>query len=260
MLKNKSISSFLQEDSFTTNINLPTTVEYGCDTDTLSVSNSTEFSGNLQVMANATIDNLSIEGNFVVKGDTNFNGSIVANGNIDMQNNRVNSVPYPKDLTDGINLNVLKKGYPESFLGTTNCYLYWWWNGNTNYNWTSQLMSRIETPNINQYLTINGQQIQFMLPGFYKIGVTVGKSGYSGNGYGGFIQVSYTDVNNKQIIIGTAGLLNSGVINSQGSIQTSVIVKSGEEGGYIELGNNNGQGFKMDYLVFCITVYPIFSI
>lgn len=259
MLKNNRASNFLSKNILTTNINLPTTVEENCYTDSLSVLNDTEFSGNLQIMSNATINSLSVEGNFVVKGSTNFNGDVITNGNIDMQNNRVTDVSSPKNLTDGINLNVLKRGFPESFLGVTNHYLYWWWDADANYNWTSQLISVMSTDNISQYITFNKQQIQFLLPGIYKIGVTIGKSGYAGNGYGGFMQVIYTN-NGKKSVMGSAGLLNSGVINAQGSIQTSVIVNKGETGGYIELKNANGSGFKMDYLVFSITVFPLFSI
>ncbi len=258
MLKNNRESSFLSKNTLTTNINLPTTVEENCYTDSLSVLNNAELSGNLQMMSNATINSLSVEGNFVVKKSANFNGDVITNGNIDMQNNRVTEVPSPKNLTDGINLEVLKKGFPESFLGVTNHYLYWWWDANASYIWTSQLINVMSTDNVSQYITFNNQQIQFILPGIYKIGITVGKSGYAGNGYGGFIQVIYTN-NGKEVVMGSASLLNSGVINSQGSIQTSVIVNEGETGGYIELKNANGDGFKMDYLVFSITVFPIFS-
>lgn len=259
MLKNNRASNFLSKSTLTTNINLPITVEENCYTDSLSVLNDAEFSGNLQMMSNARINSLSVEGNFVVKKSANFNGDVITNGNIDMQNNRVTEVASPKNLTDGINLNVLKRGFPESCLGVTNHYLYWWWDANANYIWTSQLNNVMLSDNIYQYIRFNNQQIQFMLPGIYKIGVTVGKSGYAGNGYGGFIQVIYTN-NGKEVVMGSASLLNSGVINSQGSIQTSVIVNKGETGGYIELKNANGSGFKMDYLVFSITVFPLFSI
>lgn len=258
-MKNNNLSKSVTTTSFVTNINLPTTVDQNCYSDSLSVLNDTTFLGNVRMMSDAAINSLSIGGNFVVKDNVKFSGAIVTQGNIDLQNNIVTNVPSPKNLTDGVSVNELNNLYPQGFTGSTNHFLYWWWDANTNYSWMSQVTNQMGSSNIDSYISFNNDQITFNIPGIYKIGVTVGKSGYSGNGLGGFIQVTYTSSSGDSTIIGSAGLLNSGVINSQGSIQSSVIINKGEEGGYIQLGNNNSHGFKMDFLVFSITVFPFFN-
>lgn len=261
-MKNNNLSKSVTTKSFVTNINLPTTVEQNCYSDSLSVLDDTTFIGNVRMMSTAAVNSLSIGGNFVVKDTAKLSGTIVTQGNIDLQNNIVTNVPNPKNLSDGISVNMIEKMYPEGYLGVTDHYLYWWWNANTNYSWQSQITSMMGSSNIGSYISFNNDQIIFNLPGIYKIGITVGKSGYAGNGYGGFIQLTYTSTYGgvtDSNIIGSAGLLNSGVINAQGSIQTSVVVNKGQEGGYIQLGNNNGHGFKMDFLVYSITVFPFFN-
>lgn len=229
-------------------------VDNTLNVNTLNVTDTSNFSGKVSAQNMLNIEgNTNVATNFDIKGSAMFSKGFSSNNSLNLNNNKIINVSDNSSGSDLANINSLIKYQPQYYSYQSESLDYIWKLGSA-YPWNSNNASFVDnSPNCWNYFNIDNNNLLLETPGLYNLSVYVYKSGGLGNGYGGHLQLLYTDVYGIESTLGWMYMWNEGGQNFPGSLVDIPI--SVTDSGAVSISLIDNGYFKVEFFSFQLIYY-----
>lgn len=230
-------------------------VDNTLNVNTLNVTDTSNFSGKVSAQNMLNIEgNTSVATTFDVKGSAMFSKGFSSSNTLNLNNNKIINVSNASSGSDLANINSLIKYQPQYYSYQSNSIDYQW-NVGSSFPWNSNPASFIDnTPNYSNYFSISDTNLLLATPGLYNLSIYVYKIGGGGNGYGGHLEVLYTDAWGSTTTLGWMYMWNEDGQNFPGSLVDLAIPV--QFSGSVNISLIDQGYFKVQFFSFQLIYYP----